>query len=195
MALITLTQSDRLRRAFLAMVNAVAPNLLFLGQYEAKVVTSSAPVAVQSQLGGVTWVVSAVFTDAAVAKVLPPLANITVWPGPVWGYSQPVPGSLVRIAFVNGDPSKPAIVGFDPSVPATSVSIGSTLATPLAIALPIVTLNAAIGTWCAALNTALAAPGVSFSTLAAAMGPATTTLTAAISAANAATATIIVKGT
>ena len=119
MAVVPPIPTDRLRGAFLAMVRAVVPQLLFFGTYEAKVVTSSAPSAVQSQLGGVTWVVSAAFTDVAIAKVLPPLANLTMWPGPVWGYSQPAPGSLVRVSFVNGDPSKPAIVGLDPSTPPT----------------------------------------------------------------------------
>ena len=128
MALAPITQTDRLRGAFLSMVRAVAPQLLYLGVYEAKVITSSAPSATQSQLAGLTWVVSAAFTDVAIAKLLPPLANITMWPGPVWGYSQPVPGSLVRVGFVNGDPSKPAIVGLDPSTPPTSVVVGPSLA-------------------------------------------------------------------
>ena len=110
------------------MVKAIMPNLLFFGTYEARVVTAAPPAAVQSQLGGVTWVVSAVFTDPAIVKLLPPLANLTMWPGPVWGFSAPAPGSLVRVQFVNGDPSKPAIVGLDPATPPTSVSIGGPLA-------------------------------------------------------------------
>ena len=150
MALIPPVPTDRLRGAFLAMVKAVLPQVLFFGQYEARVVTSSAPSAVQSQLGGLTWVVSAAFTDAAIAKLLPPLANITMWPGPVWGYSQPAPGSLVRIGFVNGDPSKPAIVGLDPSTPPVAVSIGAPigappLAGPLVLSAPLVSLLTTAG--------------------------------------------------
>lgn len=131
MAVVPPIPTDRLRGAFLALVRAVVPQLLFFGTYEAKVVTSSPPSPVQSQLGGLTWVVSAIFTDPAIALVLPPLANLTMWPGPVWGFSQPVPGSIVRVGFVNGDPSKPAIVGLDPSTPPTSVLIGGPLALPL----------------------------------------------------------------
>lgn len=150
MAVVPPIPTDRLRGAFLAMVRAVVPQLLFFGTYEAKVVTSSAPSAVQSQLGGVTWVVSAAFTDVAIAKVLPPLANLTMWPGPVWGYSQPAPGSLVRVSFVNGDPSKPAIVGLDPSTPPTLVSIGAPvgtppLASPLVLSAPLVSLFTSAG--------------------------------------------------
>lgn len=149
MAVVPLIQSDRLRRAFLALVKSVAPQLLYLGQYEARVITSSAPSAVQSQAGGVTWVVSAAFTDAAIAKILPPLANLTVWPGPVWGYSQPVAGSLVRIAFVNGDPSKPAIVGFDPSTAPTAINLG-----PLAAAHPVGRIGDAVSVTFTALDAA-----------------------------------------
>ena len=172
MALIPPVPTDRLRGAFLAMVKAVLPQVLFFGQYEARVVTSSAPSAVQSQLGGLTWVVSAAFTDAAIAKLLPPLANITMWPGPVWGYSQPAPGSLVRIGFVNGDPSKPAIVGLDPSTPptpATPVFIGSAAATPLVLSAGLASLVASA----AAGASSAAVPGdggkVAFTTFASAM--------------------------
>ena len=131
MALVPPVPTDRLRGAFLALVKSVAPQLLFLGTYEARVVTASAPSAAQSQLGGVTWVVSAVFTDPAIVKVLPPMANLTMWPGPVWGFSAPAPGSLVRVSFVNGDPSKPAIVGLDPATPPTAVTIGAPVGLPL----------------------------------------------------------------
>lgn len=150
MALIPLTQTDRLRRAFLSMVKAVAPQLLYLGTYEANVVASSAPATTQSQLGGVTWVVSCAFTDAALVKILPPLANITVWPGPVWGYSVPAVGSLVRVGFVNGDPSKPAIVGLDPSTPPTSVVVG-----PLAAAHPVGRIGDAVTVTFTAADAAL----------------------------------------
>jgi len=124
MALAQPPTTDRLRGAFLRLVRAVWPQLLYFATYEAKVVASSPPAATQSQLGGLTWVVSVVFTDAAVAAILPPLAGITMWPGPVWGYSQPAVGSLVRVQFVNGDPSKPAIVGLDPSTLPTAINVG-----------------------------------------------------------------------
>lgn len=213
MALVPAVPTDRLRGAFLAMVYAVAPQLLYLGTYEARVVAASPPSIVQSQLGGLTWVVSAVFSDPAIAKVLPPLANITIWPGPVWAFSAPAPGSLVRIAFVNGNPSKPAIVGLDPGVPATPatpVMLGSPVALPVAMAAPIVALNgaidvwaAAVATWATAVQAALANPSnATPNQVATQLSPATTalglatgaTLAPAIVAASAATPATIVKG-
>lgn len=153
MSLVPAIPTDRLRGAFLAMVKAVAPNLIYAATYEYRVISSSAPGGTQSTLGGVTWVVSAIPADPVIVKLLPPVANITMWPGPVWGYSVPAVGSLVRVAFVNMDPSKPAIVGLDPTLPATSVTLGSVLAT-------FVTLAPALATAISTASAAAAAAAV-----------------------------------
>lgn len=173
MALIPPTPTDRLRGAFLALVRAVAPQLLYLGTYEYKVLVASPPSPAQSQVGGLTWVVSAIPADAALLKILPPVANITLWPGPVWGYTAILtPGQIVRMSFVNGDPSKPAIVGLDPSTPATPASpvfLGSAAGKPLvgAAALAVAITNASS----AAASAAVPGDGgkVAFTTFASSM--------------------------
>ena len=131
--------TDRLRGAFLSMVRAVAPQLLYLGVYEYRVVTTQAPVVPGDQ----TWSISGVPADAALLPLLPPLAGISMWPGPVWGYSVPSPGSVVRIGFVNADPSKPYVQGLGPTAPPISVVLGSPAATPVALAVPLAAAVAA----------------------------------------------------
>ena len=137
------TVTDRMRAAFLSLVRAVAPQLLYLGVYEYRVVTTQAA----TNPGDVTWAISGVPADPAILLLLPPLANITIWPGAVWGYSVPTPGSLVRIGFINADPSKPYVAGFGPTAPPVSVSIGSPAAVPVALG-PVNDSNFAIlGLW------------------------------------------------
>lgn len=64
------------------------------------------------------------------------LPAITVWPSTTGSPCIPAMGSIVVVAFHDGNPAKPAIVAVDPSVPATipdaspaKVSVAGLLAT------------------------------------------------------------------
>lgn len=54
-----------------------------------------------------------------------PLANIALWPGPSGGYSTPAPGSLILVAFNDGNPAKPRVSGLDPNSFPTSTKFGA----------------------------------------------------------------------
>lgn len=133
MALLPPPVTDRLRGAFLSLVRSVAPQLLYLGCYEYRIVTSQPP----TTPGDLTWSISGVPADAALLPLLPSLAGISMWPGPVWGYSMPVVGSIALVGFVNADPRKPYVAALGPTAPPTSVAIGSAAATPVALAVPL----------------------------------------------------------
>ena len=96
--------SDRLLSAFDRLLTLLRPRLAFYAVWEYRVVSTSGtgPVRIDAR---------------AVSSLcpMPDLAGITLWPGPSGCYAVPVPGSSVRIAFVDGDPTKPAIVGLDPN--------------------------------------------------------------------------------
>ena len=131
--------TDRFRAAFLSLVRSVAPQLLYLGVYEYRIVTAQAATIP----GDITWAISGVPADAALSTLLPPLANVSMWPGPVWGYSVPAPGSIARVGFVNADPAKPYVQGLGPTAPPISVVLGSPAATPVALAVPLAAAVAA----------------------------------------------------
>lgn len=96
--------ADRLLSAFDRLLTLLRPRLAFYAVWEYRVVSASGsgPVRIDAR---------------AVSSLcpMPDLAGITLWPGPSGCYAVPVPGSSVRIAFVDGDPTKPAIVGLDPN--------------------------------------------------------------------------------
>ena len=195
--------SDRFRAALLGFIQQLMPNLPYYGRYRYTVVTAAAPTP-----PSMTYTISGTPADPLIAKLLPPLANITMTPGNVWGFSIPVPGSVVVVGFMNGDPSLPEVIAMDPTTPPTAVYVGATMTSglPLVLAPPLITaLGAigtgfgAIGTWAGAFTTALGA--ADFAAFATAMGAPTMTLSSAMTtAANAMTtaasavATAIVKG-
>lgn len=73
-------------------------------------------VAAQVQGAGVT--VDCVPVDV-IRCPFPPFVGLAVWKGPAGSPSVPVVGSRVLVGFHDGNPAKPAIVGFDPEVPTT----------------------------------------------------------------------------
>jgi len=56
---------------------------------------------------------------------LPSLDRITLWPGPSGAYAVPAAGTSVRVAFADGDPTKPMIVGLDPASAPTMIYLGA----------------------------------------------------------------------
>jgi hypothetical protein len=56
---------------------------------------------------------------------LPGMIDVPMWPGLLGESVQPTPGSKCLVAFVNGDPGRPAVVGGDPnSTPLTAQILG-----------------------------------------------------------------------
>lgn len=53
-----------------------------------------------------------------------PQAGMTLWPGPSGTVAVPQVGSLVRLQFADGSPTKPMIVGLDPNAAPTMVFVG-----------------------------------------------------------------------
>lgn len=139
--------ADRLLTAFARIIDLLQPRLLYLAIWEYRVVSVSGtgPVKISARA-------------VAATCPLPELSAITLWPGPSGAYAVPLPGTSVRVAFADGDPTKPMIVGLDPAATpiavyahaGTLVELGDALAVPLARA-------AAVASDMAALSGALAA--------------------------------------
>jgi len=99
--------SDRLATALRSVNDAINPRLAFLATWEYRVLAATP---------GPPTTIDCSALDAETSAVLPQqLAGLTLWPGPSGLVAVPQTGSIVRIAFVNGDPSKPAVVGLDPN--------------------------------------------------------------------------------
>ena len=107
--------ADRLLDAFDRIITLLRPRLAYYAVWEYRVVSVSGtgPVKIDAR---------------AVSSLcpMPDLAGITLWPGPSGAYGVPVAGSSVRVAFVDGDPVKPAIVGLDPASAPAIVYLGGT---------------------------------------------------------------------
>jgi hypothetical protein len=102
-----MTAPDRLSDSLRRVNGALNPRLAYLAQWEYQVIsaTPGPPVTIDC---------SAV--DAETQDVLPSqLVGLVLWPGSSGIVSVPQPGSIVRVSFVNGDPSKPTVVGLDPN--------------------------------------------------------------------------------
>jgi hypothetical protein len=115
--------TDRLAQALEAIVNAILPSLAAYLQWEYRVVdvTPGLPVRISA---------TPVETSGQFACPFGPQANIQLWPGPSGGYSTPVVGSLVLLAFNDGNPAKPRIAGLDPTTPPLGTKFGQS-PTPL----------------------------------------------------------------
>lgn len=107
--------SDRLLSALDRILTLLRPRLAFFATWEYRVVTATGtgPVTVDAR---------------AVSPLcpMPDLAGITLWPGPSGAYAVPAVGSRVRVAYVDGDPTKPCIVGLDPQAAPTLVYLSGT---------------------------------------------------------------------
>lgn len=124
--------TDRLIAAFRALVKTELPTQTFLGTYE---------YAVQSTDG---TTVDAKPTASNTG--LPELTKIVLRAGLAGCSSTPGQGSLLAVAFLNGDPTRPYVVGGFDSTPATSVKLGGPAAAPIVPS-----------TWATALKLALSA--------------------------------------
>lgn len=135
--------TDRLRSALERTNSALNPRQVYALQWEYQVIsaTPGPPVTIDC---------SAI--DAETQAVLPAqLTGLVLWPGSSGLVAVPQPGTLVRIGFVNGDPTKPVVVGLDPhGTPLLVMGFATLLQLGDASAAPVTP-----STWAAALATDL----------------------------------------
>jgi len=146
--------ADRLLASFARIIDLLQPRLLYLAAWEYQVVSvwGTGPVVISARA-------------VAPSCPLPALDAIALWPGPSGAYAVPVAGSSVRVAFADGDPAKPMIVGLDPAATpisvyahaGTLVELGDALAVPLAKAAPVAADMTALSSALGALTTFAAA--------------------------------------
>jgi len=146
--------ADRLLASFARIIDLLQPRLLYLAVWEYQVVSVSGtgPVVISARA-------------VAPSCPLPALDAITLWPGPSGAYAVPVAGTSVRVAFADGDPAKPMIVGLDPAnTPiavyahaGVSVELGDATAAALAKAAPVAADMTALSSALGALTTFAAA--------------------------------------
>lgn len=173
---------DRLRSALEGVNQALNPRQAYALVWEYRVIAAQPGPPVTIDCSAV---------DAQTQALLPAtLSGLTLWPGPSGFVAVPQPGSLVRVAFANGDPSKPMVVGLDPSgtpllvmgFVETVIQLGDQSAAPLTPAAWAVALAADLTIFATALAAAavgplapIAAPATALETALAALPPALTT--------------------
>jgi hypothetical protein len=99
--------SDRLQSALRGVNQALNPRQVFAMTWEYTVIdaTPGPPTKIDCQV-----------VDGETSAHLPQqLTQLVLWPGPSGIVAVPQPGSIVRIGFVNGDPTKPFVAGLDPN--------------------------------------------------------------------------------
>lgn len=171
----TTSAPDRLFQALRRVNDAINPRLAFSMTWEYQVIIAEPgpPVKIDCEV-----------LDPETAGVLPQqLVGIVMWPGPSGFVAQPAPGTVVRIGFVNGDPSKPFVAGLDPnSQPmlvmgfAPIIQLGSAAAEPLTKAAWAEALATTLTTFATGLNpTTLAAQAAALVTALGLLPPAPTT--------------------
>ncbi len=103
--------SDRLRGAFEDILDALLPRLNYyvLWEYRVVLVSPGPPVTIDART-----------SDPS----MPDLAGVRIWPGPGGVIAVPAIGSRIRVGFINGDPSRPAVLGLDPESQPTLTMIG-----------------------------------------------------------------------
>ena len=105
---------DRLLSDLRAIVRGLLPNFSYYAVWEYRVAairSAVPPIALDLQPTGLL-------------NPFGPQANLTLWPGPSGSVALPQVGSLARVAFADGDPGKPMIVGLDPASKPTMVFVG-----------------------------------------------------------------------
>lgn len=103
---------DRALVAFRELVRACLPQLALLGLWEYRVESISSGSVVCSPVNA-----SIGLPGAITAQIVPSVLGERV---------TPAIGSIVILAFVNGDAGRPVVVGGDPSSPPTVATIGGT---------------------------------------------------------------------
>jgi hypothetical protein len=179
---------DRLQGALRRVNAALNPRQVFAMVWEYAVIVAKPgpPVTIDC---------AAVDTETT-AHLPAQLTGLVLWPGPSGFVAQPPPGSIVRVAFINGDPSKPTVVGLDPNATpllvfgfvTATMQLGDQTATPLAKATPLVSFLTALQAWSVAVSGALSTAGFP-------IAPAQAALVSAIATAQTATPTVKVLGT
>jgi hypothetical protein len=184
----TLTVDDRLITSLRRVNAAINPRLPFDAQWEYRVIvaTPGPPVKIDCEA-----------VDPETTATLPAqITGLVLWPGPSGFLAVPQSGSIVRIGFINGDPSKPIVQGLDPDSTPTlamgfvvsTMQLGDVSAQPLAHSGPLVTFLGALQDWSVAVAGALSSAGFPIAI-------AQAKLVAAIAVAQAATPTVKVLGT
>jgi len=143
--------TDRMRDALSGISRALNPDQVFAMTWEYSVI--------DAKPGPPTVIDCAVIDPETSAHLPSQLTGLVLWPGPSGFVAVPAPNSVVRIGFVNGDPSKPIVVGLDPnSTPVTVMGfagllqLGDASAQPVAHALWLSEVVAALQTFAGALS-------------------------------------------
>lgn len=89
---------DRFMTAIRTIIREEFPNLSYLGTYEYSVVGSNEDGSI-----------NATATDPAIS--MPNLNNIPIRSGAEGATAKPTPGNLCYVRFINGDPTRPIVVG------------------------------------------------------------------------------------
>jgi hypothetical protein len=149
---------DRLQGALRRVNGALNPRQVFALQWEYAVIVArpGPPVTIDCE---------AVDTETT-AHLPAQLTNLVLWPGPSGFVAQPPPGSIVRVAFVNGDPSKPTVAGLDPNATpllvfayaSVAIQLGDQSAQPLVHAAWLAAIVAALEGLAAGLAALTTAP-------------------------------------
>jgi hypothetical protein len=152
--------ADRLKNELETLFSLLLPRLAYFVEWEARVIvatpptpSASPPVPPAPGIFIVPAKVSVVFVDSEAIKVFGlQLANVALWADSGGNVAVPTPGSLVRVAFANGSPTKPYIAGIDPQVmPTVSLTqalrlfAGTPPLTPGTVTANAVALLAALG--------------------------------------------------
>jgi hypothetical protein len=135
--------SDRLRSAFVAILDLLQPDLLYARVWNYRV------IALHGIAGPPTppILIDAISLDPR----MPNINSITLWPGPCGCVAVPAIGSQVRLGFIAADPKQPMIVGLDPVSPPTLVYLGEVPGSGVSRLGDTVTIS--IAQWNAALPT------------------------------------------
>jgi hypothetical protein len=124
--------TDRLRDSMAGINAALSPRQVYMGIWEYSVISAQP---------GPPVVIDCTVVDAETSAHLPTqLTGLKLWPGPSGGVAVPPPGSIVRIGFVNYDPTKPYVAGLDPDKIPLQATLDASVSVAVGPSAPIVTL-------------------------------------------------------